>query len=106
MDEEEALKTRIFFHTEYHISNPKSYELQQAWNDNILQPPDDAHVTSVCNHHGHPLECTKMTVAYSRPRNLGNLLSSRNLHLTTAPPSIVLQEMIHEALRDKEFERV
>ena len=86
VDEEEALKTRIFFHTEYHISNPKSYELQQAWKENILQPTGDTHVTTVCNRHGHPLECTKMTVAYSRPRNLGNLLSSRNLHLTTGPP--------------------
>ena len=86
VDEEEALKTRIFFHTEYHTNNPKSYELQRLWKETVLQPTGDTHITTVCNNHGHPLECTKMTVAYSRPRNLGNLLSARNLHLTTAPP--------------------
>ena len=86
VDEHEALKTRIFFHCEFHPDNPKAYELQQLWQDHIIQPPDDIHISDVINTHGHPIELQKMTVAYSRPRNLGNLLSSRNLHLTTGPP--------------------
>ena len=86
VDEDEALKIRIFFHTEYHPNNPKSYELQQIWQDTILQPSDDVHISEVLNNFGHPVELQQMTVAYSRPMNLGNLLSARNLHLTTGPP--------------------
>ena len=86
VNEEEALKTRIFLHLEYHPNNPKAYELQQLWQDCIIQPPADSHLSDVSNLHGNQVELNKMTVAYSRPQNLGNLLSSRNLHLTTGPP--------------------
>ena len=84
--EENALKTRIFFHCEYHPNNPKTFELQQLWQDYIMQPSADYHLSKCENNSGHPIELTTMTVAYSRPMNLGNLLSSRNLHLTTGPP--------------------
>ena len=51
-----------------------------------MQPSADYHLSKCEHNSGHPIELTTMTVAYSRPMNLGNLLSSRNLHLTTAPP--------------------
>ena len=86
VDEEEALETHIFFYTEYHTNNPKSFKLQQLWKNMVVQPTGDTHITAVCKNHDHALECTQMIVAYSRPRNLGNLLSARNLHLTTGPP--------------------
>ena len=85
-DEEEELKTRIFFHTEYHPNHPKSFELQQLFQDFIIHPKAARHISDVTSNHGHPVEINKMTVAYSRPMNLGNLLSARNLHLKTGPP--------------------
>ena len=87
-DEDDAslLRSRIFYHTKYHPNNPTSSTLQTIWNSTIIRPPGDFHISTVENLHGHPIEIERMTVAYSRPPNLGNLLSARNLHLTTGLP--------------------
>ena len=87
-DEDDAtlLRSRIFYHTQFHPSNPTSSTLQQIWNNTIIRPPQDFHISTVENHHGKSISLERMTVAYSRPPNLGNILSARNLHLTTGPP--------------------
>ena len=80
------MKKRIFFHLEYHPDSPRSHVLQEAWKMMIMEPTTGGHLNLVTNNHGHEVELEQMTVAYSRPRNLENLLSSRNLHLTKGPP--------------------
>ena len=87
-DEDDAtlLRSRIFYHTKFHPSNPTSSTLQQVWNNTIIRPPQDFHISTVENLHGKSISLERMTVAYSRPPNLGNILSARNLHLTTGPP--------------------
>ena len=86
IDEAEDSKRRIFFHLEYHPDSPKSKELQSVWNNTVINHPQSAHLSLVENNEGMIVEVEQMTVAYSRPRNLGNLLSPRNLHLSNGLP--------------------
>ena len=85
-ESEEKMKRRIFFHLEYHPDSPKSPLLQEAWKNTVMQPSSGVHLSYVQNNHGYDVELQQMTVAYSRPRNIDNLLSPRTLHLTTGPP--------------------
>ena len=86
LTDEDMMKKRIFFHIEYHPDSPRSSTLQEIWKTMIMQSTSEPHLSVVQNNNGHDIELDQMTVVYSRPRNLGNLLSSRNLHLTTGPP--------------------
>ena len=79
-------KKRIFFHLEFHPDNPRSPELQNIWRSTVIQPPSDEHLSLIRNIHDKEVEIRQMTVAYSRPRNIGNLLSPRNLHLSNGLP--------------------
>ena len=83
---EERLKTELFLHMEYHPNSITSSELQTLWKSVVLRPYSKPCLSTIDNRHGHAIELKKMTIAYSRPPNLGNLLSSRNLHYSTGPP--------------------
>ena len=48
----ELLRSRIFFHTQYHPTNPPSSTLQQLWTSHIVAPPQDPHLSTVTDHHG------------------------------------------------------
>ena len=86
LNADDMLKKRIFFHLEYHPDAPKSPELQEIWQRTIMHPTSEPHLSQVTNMHDMEIEISQMTVAYNRPPNLGNLLSSRNLHNSTGPP--------------------
>ena len=79
------LKSRIFFHLEYHPDSISSREIQEVWLQTVMQHSNAPHLSLVTSFHNFEVEIRQMTVAYSRARNLGNLLSSRNLHLSTGP---------------------
>ena len=83
---DERLKSQIFFHVEYHPNSMTSSELQLLWKNSVILPFKEPHLNQLENKHGHQIEVNKMTIAYSRPPNLGNLLSSRNLHRSNGPP--------------------
>ena len=85
-DEVEDNKKRVFFHLEYHPDSPRSPELQSIWKNTVIQPPSAEHLSLVQNMADKDVEVQQMTVAYSRPRNLGNLLSPRNLHISKGLP--------------------
>ena len=51
-----------------------------------MKPANAPHLSLVTNLHDYEIEIEQMTVAYSRARNLGNLLTSRNLHLSSGLP--------------------
>ena len=84
--DDDNLKKRIFFHIEYHPDSLKSHEIQEIWLQTVMQPSSAPHLSLVHSFHDFEVEIRQMTVAYSRARNLGNLLSSRNLHLSNGPP--------------------
>ena len=78
--------TRMFFHLRYNPRNPPSAKLQRGFSSYIMHPPYEKHLTTIKNAEGHAIPIERMTVAYSRPHNLGNLLSYRKLDDSTGPP--------------------
>jgi hypothetical protein len=70
----------IIFHVQYHPQDPPSYLIQQAWRQHLAEPLYKLPLKMMQN------PCTKikpgidrLIIAYSRPMNLGNLLSHREL---------------------------
>ena len=70
----------IFLHLQYHPSNPSAPIIQKIWRRCVLTPPDSAPLYQLTNKEGHLVDIKKLTIAYSRAPNLGNLLSCRKLH--------------------------
>ena len=77
----------ILFHLQYHPKNPKPHELQQLWKEKILHPFPQRPLFQLRNYNYKLIEVDRMIIAFSRPRNLGNLLSYRDLKNTTGPPA-------------------
>ena len=88
----------MLLHLQYHPKNPPGWELQQAWKDNIVQPnpPYGKPLSKIrIPFSGLPrtrvgkieMGLDRMIIAYSRARNLGNLLSNRRLPSDTGPPA-------------------
>ena len=77
--------TTIFFHSAYHPNNPSSALLQDKWPQTILDPSSQHILPRLTNMHAKPINFQRMVIAYRRPRNIGNLLSARNLHLSPGP---------------------
>lgn len=72
----------VFFHLRYHPDGPKSSAIQQAWRETVSHPPNRPTLESLSNHLDQPFGPSRMVVAFSRPLNLGNMLSCRKV-----PPS-------------------
>jgi hypothetical protein len=72
---------QLFFHLPFHPSNPNSAAIQKIWRENIASPLEKPELKDLKNHWGHKIDILKLTVAYSRGPNLGNLLSCRKLKI-------------------------
>jgi hypothetical protein len=83
---EEEHEPHILFHVQYHPNGPTSYEIQRAWRETISCPDQCRTLASYRSHEGTPIALQRMIVCYSRPHNLGNLLSYRNINTGTGPP--------------------
>lgn len=83
--ENEHNKNRIFFHVPFHPDNPPSRSIQRAWKTKVGSPPFCRKLRHVKNHLGQPIGIDRLTVAYHRSHNLGNLLSYRNLERRSGP---------------------
>ena len=70
----------VYFHLQYHPSNPSASDIQRIWRRNVLTPPNAIPLYQLRNRDGFPVNIRKLTIAYSRAPNLGNLLSCRKLH--------------------------
>jgi hypothetical protein len=71
-------RDNTFLHLPYHPNNPRSHEIQQIWQDSMIQPQQQQHLRYLTG-------TSRLLIAYSRPQNLGNLLSSRNLCTINGP---------------------
>ena len=99
---------RVFLHLPYHPGNPKSHQIQSLWREQLLQPQYKRHLSVFT-------DSKRLTVAYSRPRNLSNLLSSRLIKTHDGPPVLSYRiritniagatERSRERQRDRETER-
>jgi hypothetical protein len=79
---DERVKTNndaLFFHLPFHPSNPPSPHIQSLRRSIIATPFDAEKLANLKNYSGHRIPISKLIVAYSRPPNLGNLLSCRKV---------------------------
>ena len=76
---EPAQPNLVFFHLRYHPDGPKSSAIQQAWRETVSHPLSKTPLESLQNHASWPFGPNRLVVAYSRPLNIGNLLSSRKV---------------------------
>ena len=109
--------SRVFLHLQYHPNDPPSPVLQRAWRSAISHPRFGHPFENLQNHRGKPFGINRLIVAYSRPPNLGNLLSYRKLSITTGPqvssyrtrgiggPGERDRERERERARERELER-
>ena len=81
-----TLRDKMLLHVQFHPKNPPSFELQRLWKLHISEPPYGMPLRDIRNWAGDRLGIDRLIVAYSRPLNLGNLLSYRNLKNTQGPP--------------------
>ena len=80
-------------HLQYHPNNPPSKVLQQGWRDQVSHPRNMMPLQyvrlprTVGPMRGQkPWGLERMIIAYSRPPNLGNLLSYRKVPEVTGSP--------------------
>ena len=75
----QSMTDTVFFHLQYHPSNPPPREIQQTWQQQILMPPMKPLLHQLKNRDGCHISLRRLVIAYSRAPNLGNLLSCRKL---------------------------
>jgi len=80
-------KHPLFFHLQYHPSDPPSHQLQQLWQQYLFHPAGSRPLSALDSFHKiGKIGTDRMIVCYSRPPNLENLVSShRNLHFANGP---------------------
>ena len=71
--------TTIFFPLAYHPQDPPSRDIQRIWRNDLSEPPRSRSLATSPNNDGNEVGLNRMIVCYSRPPNLGNLLSYRKL---------------------------
>ena len=71
---------QIYFHLQYHPEDPPSREIQKLWRDYVSHPADDLPLIEKRNVMGEKVGIRKLIVAYSRPPNLRNRFSVRDIH--------------------------
>ena len=80
----------LFLHLPYHPSDAPSREIQRIFTDVMSSPPGEPPLAQLRNRQGMPFETSRLIIAYSRPPNLGNLLSPRKLRSLGTAPSEML----------------
>ena len=81
----------LFLHVPYHPRDPSSREIQRLFVDILARPAGEPPLSALWNRHGYAFGDTRLIVAYSRPRNLGNYFSPRKLRPPGVDPSVSLQ---------------
>jgi hypothetical protein len=99
-EEVEALKQKkwedshnqVFFHLQFHPDDPPSRDIQRLWQEYVFAPPGEQQLPEMENLDGNAVGINKLVVAYSRPLNLKNRFSVRDIHGRGRPVSEYLAE--------------
>jgi hypothetical protein len=91
----------IYFHLPFHPSDPSSKQLQYLFRTILLEPPGEPALPRLQNKKRAPSGIERMVVAYHRPRNLGNVLTSRRLKTPSASLSVsgIISEISRQSVR-------
>ena len=91
----------LFFHLQYNPADPPARTIQRWWRDRVLDPFNPRLGRSVGQPlanfkvNGQPIRLQRLTIAYSRNRNLGQELSYRRLR--SDDPSMSVSNTEHAA---------
>jgi hypothetical protein len=88
-----ASNKQIYFHLQYHPEDPPSRDIQKIWKEHVSHPADDAPLHHCYNLDKQRVGFSKLVVAYSRPLNLKNRFSVRDIHSRGRPVSEYLAEL-------------
>ena len=77
---------RVFLHLPYHPNDPDSSKIQRLWREHVQRPANQRALNCCRNHEGAFIPIDKLTIAYSRAPNLGNMLSVRKFHKRRGAP--------------------
>ena len=83
---------QIFFHLQYHPEDPPSRDIQKLWTDLVAEPTGERPLHEMKNMDGHKVGFNNLVVAYSRPLNLRNRFTVRDIHCRGRPVSEYLAE--------------
>lgn len=81
----------LFLHLPFHPLDPSSRDIQTIFRETMDHPRGEPPLSLLHNKAGVRFGNTRMIVAYSRPRNLGNFFSPRKLHPPGVNPSAFLE---------------
>jgi hypothetical protein len=70
---------QLFFHLQFHPEDPKPPTIHKLWQSIVVNPPHNKPINELTNLHGNPISINHLTIAYSRPTNLRNKFSIRNI---------------------------
>ena len=76
----------LFFHLQYHPNDLPSSAIQRQWCKLFSECSFGLPLHMLTNQHGNRIPIDRLIVCYSRPPNLGNLLSYRQLQVLDGPP--------------------
>ena len=75
----------VFLKLPFHPYDPKSSIIQSLWRSIIIKPEEKQPLYDIPNHINEPIGVKRMIVAYSRPHNIGNILSVRRFDRLIRP---------------------
>ena len=92
-------RDNTFLHLQFHPANPPSTDIQRMWRLHVLTPPSKPPLYHLRNCDGSTINIKRLTIAYSRAQNLGNILSCRVLRARigdyTDTPLLIQDESDH-----------
>jgi hypothetical protein len=83
---------QVFFHLQFHPDDPPSRDIQSIWREQVSHPPGEAPLNTLKNLNKCEVGFSKLVVAYSRPLNLRNRFTVRDIHNRGRPVSEYLVE--------------
>ena len=84
-DQDKDTKGRLFFHLTYYPRDPTSKDLQRQCRQHLLRTMWGPSLLRE-KKHKIPIGINSMCVAYSRPKNLGNIFTYRKVDSFDGPP--------------------
>ena len=84
-DKEKDTTGRVFFHLKYHPRDPTSKSLQRQWRQHLLYLSWEPPLWRLKNKNKILIGIRSMCVAYSDPKNLGNIFTYRKIDRIDEP---------------------
>ena len=85
-DQDKDTQGCVFFHLTYHPRDPTSKSLQRQCRQHLLHPTWEPPLWRLKNKRKIPIGTNSISVAYIRPKNLGNIFTYRKVDCLDGPP--------------------